>query len=137
MTTARKEFRSPVRNKDGFVYEPAGGSSKDTHEETELVALHEVEEEVGLRLHPSRFKSVASRQLAATLSVHQATVFAVELTEEEMAHVLLNEDVVRGVESDSERTYACVFTVKELLSQPLTDWSTLGMVMSALFAHQH
>lgn len=128
-----KEFRSPARTPDGFVWELTCGSSKDTEEGTLQVAVHEVEEEAGVHLDPSRLQRVAARQLAGTLSVHQATVYAVELTQEEIDAVKRDVGVARGVLDDSERTYAHVFTVAELLSRPLTDWSTIGMVMSALY----
>lgn len=128
-----KEFRSPARTPDGFIWELTCGSSKNTEEATLQVAVHEVEEEAGVVLDPARLQKVAVRQLAGTLSVHQATVYAVELTQEEIDAVKRDIGTVRGVEGDSERTYAHVFTVAELLSRPLTDWSTIGMVMSALF----
>lgn len=127
-----KEFRSPGRTPDGFVRELPCGSSKDTEEGTLQVAVHEVEEEAGVRLDPTRLRRIGARQLAATLSVHQAAVYAVELTEDELAGVKRDVGVVRGVEGDSERTYAHVFTVGELLARPLTDWSTLGMTLAAL-----
>lgn len=127
-----KEFRSPARTVDGCVWELTCGSSKDTDEATMRVALHEVEEEAGVKLEPSRLRRLGERQLAGTLSCHTATLYAVELTSEEMDEVRRTVGAVRGVVEDSERTYAHVLTVRELLASQLVDWSTMGMVLSAI-----
>jgi len=127
-----KEFRSPARTEDGFIWEMTCGSSKDTEEAAVAVAVHEVEEEAGISLDPKRLHKVSTRQLAGTLSVHQATVYSVELTEEEMAEVRRTAGTVRGVEADSERTYAHVMSVGTMLQCHVGDWSTMGMVMTAL-----
>lgn len=127
-----KEFRSPALTADGFVWELPCGSSKDSEESTLQVALHEVEEEAGVRLAAASLRRIGCRQLAGTLSVHQATAYGVELTDAQMAEIERTAGTARGVEQDTERTYAHVFTVHQLLSLPMTDWSTLGMVTSAL-----
>lgn len=128
-----KEFRSPVRNADGFVYElPGGSSTKD--EPVEQIAIHEVEEEVGLTIEPGRLRLVGVRQIGATLSAHTGAVFAVELTDEELATLREQErsGATRGVQGDSERTYTVIRSVGQLLQGQLVDWSQLGMILAAL-----
>lgn len=129
-----REFRSPARTLDGFVRELPGGSSLKPGRDPLEVASSEVEEETGLSIQSSRFVSLGSRQLAATLSSHHAHVFCAEVTEEEMkqARGLADSQAVLGVEEDSERTYVEVTTVRALLESSSIDWSTLGMITKAL-----
>jgi len=101
-----KEFRSPVRNTEGYVYElPGGSSTKD--EPIEQIALHEVEEELGFKLDPARLRSLGERQIGATMSAHTATVFVYELSTDDLVMLEKQEadNVVHGVAGDSERTY--------------------------------
>lgn len=125
-----REFRSPVRNSKGFVFECPGGSSKSPEKAQEL-ALHEVEEETGLKLAPERLRPAGTRQIGATLSAHVATVFVARLTEAEM-QTFRQQIGPRGVVEDSERTYVEVSTVQDLLQSDLVDWATLGMVFAGL-----
>lgn len=132
-----KEFRSPVRNPTGLVVELPGGSSK-TKEAIAATALHEVEEETGLKILPNRLTLVGSRQIASTLSAHTSTLFAVAITPEELQEVekMAAEGVTHGVVEDTERTYLDIRRVGDILSEPDVDWSMVGMVMTALFSHQ-
>lgn len=104
---------------------------------------HELEEETGLgkasgfEIDPSRLRKVGSRQLVGTLSAHQAHVFACELTEEEMAFLEKQhkENIVHGVEEDSERTYVEVCALGDFVcasEDSRLDWSMLGMILTAL-----
>jgi len=128
-----KEFRSPARTPDGFIHELPGGSSKSSKPAFQT-AVEEVYEEVGLLLRPSRLREIGTRQLAGTLSSFSGTLLAAELTCDEM--VQLRKDAasgkVRGVESDTERTYIEIVRVADLLRSPMTDWSMMGMVFAAL-----
>lgn len=126
-----REFRSPVRNSEGFVYELPSGSSSNPKVGPQEMASDEVFEEVGLRLSPARFIKHEARQLYATLTTHTSTLFSVELTEAELA--MLKEDHrVHGLLEESERTYIEVRGILEILSKQLVDWSTLGMILSVL-----
>jgi len=124
-----KEFRSPVRNSECYVYELPGGSSRDPNEDPRSVAAHEVEEETGLKIDPGRFQARDTRQLGSTLSTHTARLFKVELTAEELEKVAMDESI-HGVEEDTERTYVEVWTVGRMLSEDVVDWSTIGMVIA-------
>lgn len=137
-----REFRSPARTTDGFIREVPGGSSWKPGTDPFVTMTHELEEETGLgessgfTLDPARLRRVGSRQLCGTLSVHQAHVFAVELTEKEMAFLRSQQDdnVVHGVEADTERTYVEVHRLGDLLASNsnLLDWSVLGQILTAL-----
>ncbi len=127
-----REFRSPSRTSNGFNWEIPAGSSKDSEEGTRSVAVHEVEEESGIKVESSRLRRVAVRQVAGTLSAHQMTLYAVELTQEEIEEVKRTVGTVRGVEEDTERTTAEVMSLSQLVNNNLLDWATLGMVLSAL-----
>jgi ADP-ribose pyrophosphatase YjhB (NUDIX family) len=129
-----REFRSPARTKDGFIHELPGGSSFKQKEDPLEVASHELEEETSLRIDPSRFELHEARQVAGTLSTHHATVFSVELTDEEMdrAEELEKSGKHFGVEEDSERTYVEVVELSRILSERLLDWAQIGMLLEVL-----
>ena len=128
-----REFRAPVRNLDGFVHELPGGSAYDPVVEPQHVAADEVEEEVGLRIVPSRLQRVQSRQVSATLSSHVGHVFRVALTDQEMARI--RQSIAQGQTfgvGDSERTRPELWTPAAMYADARLDWSTLGMVSQAL-----
>lgn len=126
-----REFRTPVSNSEGFVYELPGGSSKAATD-PRVVAVEEIHEETGLSLAPERLRVVESRQLAATVSAHRSTVYAAELTEGELARLQADQGNVHGIEADSERTYVEVRSIDEIMKRDLVDWSALGMILRAV-----
>lgn len=132
-----KEFRSPVRNEDGFVHELPGGSSFKVGKDPLQVAASELKEETGLDIIPERFRMVQGRQLAATLSSHHAVLFTVSLTDEEiaLAEKLAKENKTCGVTEETEKTYVEVKTLGELLLTDSVDWSMLGMVLNGVAKH--
>ncbi|MEK9186613.1 MAG: nucleoside 2-deoxyribosyltransferase domain-containing protein [Patescibacteria group bacterium] len=136
-----REFRSPVRNSDGFVWENPGGSSPNPNIDPLEVAIEEVYEENGLRLDPKRLAPLGSRQLAATFSAHHAHLFKVELTAEEINWFRSQKGVARGVNlgksETGERVYTEVTTIREILENNLVDWSNLGMIFVALNSNPH
>lgn len=127
-----REFRSPARTRTGMICELPGGSSKNSLEGTLSVAAHEIEEETGFKIDPSRLKLVQERQLAGTLSAHTSTVFSAELTDAEVAVFRSNALETHGVIEDTERTYVDVTTIGALLAGSHVDWSTVGMVLKAV-----
>lgn len=127
-----KEFRSPVSNQEGYVYELPGGSSKKNEEDFLKVAIDELREETGLDLPKSRFGPLQVRQIASTLSVHRSHLTSVILTDKEMDKLEKEEGKARGIAKDSERTYIAVKKVADIITDPCIDWSMLGMIMSAL-----
>lgn len=133
-----KEFRSSVNNSNGFVYELPGGSSFKPNMDPQLTAKHELEEECGVVIQDiSRLKYVGKRQLTATLSSHQATVYSIELTKDEYEQMLKNEESnrVNGVAAETERTYVNMISISQL-KESFLDFSMLGMIYYALYLNQ-
>lgn len=133
-----KEFRSPVNNTEGFVYELPGGSSPKPNADPKMNAQHELEEECGLTIDDlSRFRYVGERQLAATLSSHRAHLYSVELTKQEYEQMLMNEqnESAFGVASDSEKTYLKMVSISQL-EYSFLDFSMLGMIYHALYLNK-
>jgi len=128
-----KEFRSPVRNKECFVFENPGGSSAKPNENMYEIAKHEVEEETSLIIVPERIIYYGSKQLCGTLSTHHSQLFGCELTDEEMekAKAIASSGKSFGIESDSEKTYLYVCKATELFDLGV-DWATIGMVYAVL-----
>lgn len=128
-----KEFRSPVNNNTGFVFElPSGSSAKNIDAKTN--AQHELFEETGLLIQNiNRFEHVGTRQLAATLSTHQAYAYRVQLTVEEFEFLIKKQEHIENVENqhDHEITYVHMINEKDLHKYPI-DFSTLGMIQHAL-----
>ena len=128
-----KEFRSPVSNSRGFVYEVPGGSSFKPGGNPKELAANECGEETGLRIDASRMCQHESRQLVATLLTHHAHLFSVELTESEITELHGMAGVAHGVEEDSERTYVEVKKLSEIMrDDSCVDWSMLGMILSVV-----
>ncbi|MDO8669658.1 MAG: nucleoside 2-deoxyribosyltransferase domain-containing protein [Candidatus Buchananbacteria bacterium] len=125
-----REFRSPAAN--CFVWELPGGSSFRLGVDSLQLAADECLEETGLKINPVRMRAHQSRQLIATLSSHQAHLFSVELTDEELAWLKSQEGIVHGVIEDSERTYIEVVKLGDILLFGRVDWSMLGMILSVL-----
>lgn len=130
-----KEFRSPVRNSDGFVWELSGGSSHDITDALQ-VAVEEVREEVGLNIDRDRLKYVSSRQLAATLSAHVSHLYCVELMDEELIWLKSQKGIPRGADypdnPTGERAYTELVTLREIMYNNLVDWANVGMIRSVL-----
>jgi 8-oxo-dGTP pyrophosphatase MutT (NUDIX family) len=124
-----REFRTPVRNSESFVYELPGGSSPKEGVEPRQTAADEVSEELGFAIDPSRLKELGSRQMGATLLGYHAHLFAAELTDAELAKLEADRGV-HGADAE-ERTYVRVVTLKEVLRDNLVDWPTLGMVFGS------
>lgn len=131
-----REFRSPARTSDGFIHELPGGSSAKPDEDPLVMAAHELAEETGFSIEPARLRPVGARQLAGTFSMHQAHVFACELSEKELDALRRQkeEGMVHGVVADTERTYVEVYRLGDILdpASNLVDWSMVGMICAAL-----
>jgi 8-oxo-dGTP pyrophosphatase MutT (NUDIX family) len=130
-----KEFRSPARSADGFVWELPGGSTFEKGRDPQTIACDEVREETGIVLDPSRLRSCGSKQLAGTLSSHHAHVYAYHLTGKEFAGLKELEGKTCGVpEDNAEYTEFHIVRVGDLseLREKTGDWSTLGMIYAVL-----
>lgn len=74
-----KEFRSPCRNEETFVYELPGGSSFKPNTDVLQTAADELFEECGIRVEKSRLREQGSRQAAATVTTHHVHLFSCEM----------------------------------------------------------
>lgn len=129
-----KEFRSPVNNPSGYVYELPSGSSAKAKTNPLENAQHELEEETGLHIEDvSRFQWIGTRQLMATLSTHQSQVYGVKLTEPEFKNIVKTAEEKQsfGVAADTECTWVEIVKLSNL-SQSYLDWSMLGMIYQAI-----
>ncbi len=125
-----KEFRSPGRT-NAFVRElPAGSSHAD--QDPIDTAVEELRQEANFSIDPAHLKQHHCRQLAGTLSSFSAHVFSSEISDEELATFKSLKGQMNGVEEDGEQTYLEIYKVGTLLKNPVTDWSTLGMLFEVL-----
>jgi 8-oxo-dGTP pyrophosphatase MutT (NUDIX family) len=129
-----QEFRSPGRTADGYIWEIPGGSSPKPGQSALATAVAEVEEEVGLAVAPLAVRLHQARQAVGTLSVHQVQVFSVALTAEQMAELRTREaaGLAYGNDAASERTFVRIRTVRQMLADASTDWTTMGMILTVL-----
>lgn len=126
-----REFRSPVRNEEAFVYELPGGSS-DGNASPVQNAVNEVFEETNFKMNLSRLQALDTRQMVSTLSVHQGHLFSYALTDAELLRIETADKSPNGDKGRSEKTFVEVRTLKEILENQLVDWSSLGMILAGL-----
>jgi len=125
-----KEFRSPCRTEDGFIHELPGGSAFKKKDPL-VEALEELKEETGLVVEDkSRMTNHGARQLAGTTSAHQAHLFSIQLTDEEIEYCrqAAASQTSLGNASETEKTYLEVHKLGDLLKTNKVDWSVLGMI---------
>lgn len=128
-----REFRSPVSNLSGFVWEVPGGSSFKPEQNALDVIVSECLEETGLEIRdPGRIRIHEARQLAATFSAHRAHLFSMEIDENELEYLRSQKDMPHGNTGDSEMTYVEIVKLKDVLNSENVDWSVLGMILSVL-----
>jgi 8-oxo-dGTP pyrophosphatase MutT (NUDIX family) len=126
-----REFRGPASTPDGLVHELPGGSGGEASELDQ--AIMEAEEEVGITIEPRRVRAYGGRQLAGTLSAHQAHLFAAEISDEELSRLRSLQSVPHGNASDTELTWTEIATFREVRQKRLVDWATIGMIAQVLF----
>lgn len=129
-----KEFRSPVRNNLGVVYELPGGSTLSVGMSQKENAQQELEEETGIYIQDiNRLSFVTNKQICATLSSHHGYLYKVELTKEEFNLVKKNvEDKKQfGLVEDTELIYLDIVPVSQLMNYPL-DFAMIGMILGSL-----
>lgn len=127
-----KEFRTPVSNSEGYVYENPGGSSWEERADPLECASEEVHEETGIAIEASRFTYHGARQIAPTVSAHRAHLFSAPVTDEQLRQVDAGGDMPHGVAEDTERTYALRAKVGDIRQQNLVGWPDLGMILYVL-----
>jgi 8-oxo-dGTP pyrophosphatase MutT (NUDIX family) len=127
-----REFRSPASVGDCFIREVPGGSSGNEEDDSLVTAAHELAEETGFSVDARRLTWLGTRQMVGTFSTHQGHVFGCPVTPEEIEMFRGKAGIAHGVAEETERTYVEIYTVRELLKKPLTDWANLGMILATL-----
>jgi 8-oxo-dGTP pyrophosphatase MutT (NUDIX family) len=119
-----KEYRTPVRNADNYVYELPGGSGNGLEN-----AQKELVEETNLNIEQSRFQFVNTRQVSSTFSVHTNSIYRVELNEEEINYILnvAKNNIVFEDEEGCERTFIEILNINNLFNKPI-DYGNLGAI---------
>ena len=138
-----KEFRSPCRNQEMFVYELPGGSTFKPGVDTFQTAANELFEETGIRVSKDRLEKQINRQAAATVTTHHVHLFSCELTGPEMLaakEAARSQETFGNYETETERTYIETMSLREAIPSPRMDFTTLGMIMQTIgiyFDHQN
>ncbi len=126
-----REFRSTSSTSDGYIHETPGGSGfKPDNPEND--AAKEFTEETGVSIDPKRLSTMGARQVAGTTTTHKGHCFLLDLTNDEIVAIEGQVGETHGNKDETEVTHVEVYTVRQLLEQPITDWSNLGMIFAAL-----
>lgn len=126
-----KEFRSPVKNTSGLVHELPGGAV-DHGEVPRDAIVRETLEEIGLDLDEDRLRYIGQRQMSATLLSHSSYLYSYHLNNEELQWLKVHQDVAFGKKNEGEQTFIEVVKLSQLNNNDWIDFTTLGMIMSAI-----
>lgn len=134
-----REFRPSAVTSDGFVHEPAGGSSWDDVEPAE-VARAEAEEETGVSVPRSQFRDLGERQVMPSLSSHRAHSYIARLNKQQLEALRSRVGRPLGGPRDRDRTWVEFHTLRSLFEAKEVgscdvDWSTLGMIFFGFYSH--
>ena len=102
------------------------------------VALEELDEEIQLKGDAASMQIVGSRTVFPSLVSHKTHAFRLAVSDATVDRYLAMEkdNVSFGKEQDSERTFVVVRTVKELMDDGLVDWSTMGIILTAIMGRE-
>lgn len=123
------EFRSPVNNEMGKVYEIPGGSSIKPGLDPKEIIVDELKEETGFEPDLNRIQFEGDRQLYATLLTHKSHLYSYRLNSYELDILKFNQNKVFGNEADSERTELHVMSVAEAIDKKYIDWCNIGQIL--------
>ncbi len=126
-----KEFRTPVNNIEGYVYELPGGSVPTGIADIET-AIEELGEETGFTPKLNKMEFIGARQLAATMLTHQCHLWSYQLDAYELNELRMNATRTWGVADSTELTYIEIKKVREVIDQKLLDWSNVGMILNSI-----
>lgn len=126
------EFRTPVSNKAGKVYEIPGGSSFKPNSDPFETIVDEISEECGFDANKDKIKEVNTRQIYSTLLTHKVHLYKYELDLVEYNKIKSNEGQIFGNIQDTERTMVHVKTLREILEQSIVDYSNIGQIFEAI-----
>jgi 8-oxo-dGTP pyrophosphatase MutT (NUDIX family) len=126
------EYRTPVNNKKGMVYELPGGSSMKEGVDPKQTIIEELHEECGFEPSVSKLEFVLSRQLASTMLTHKSHLYKYRLDQFELEKIKHNQGKTFGNAEDTEMTYVHVVKVRDIINAEYVDWSNIGQILSVL-----
>jgi 8-oxo-dGTP pyrophosphatase MutT (NUDIX family) len=129
------EFRTPVNNEMGKVYEIPGGSSVKPGLDPREIVIEELQEETGFSPDINRLDYEGDRQIYATLLTHKSHLYSYRLNKYELDQLKSNQNKVFGNEADSERTELHVMTVGEAIDKKYIDWNNMGQILCVINRH--
>lgn len=130
------EFRTPVSNKEGMVYEIPGGSSFKPDTDPTQTIIDELSEECGFEANSEKLKEVSTRQIYATLLTHKAHLYSYELNDVEFIKIQNNVGKTFGNIEDTEVTYVHILTLRDIIKDNLVDFSNIGQIFNALYLNK-
>lgn len=126
------EFRSPVNNIKGKVYELPGGSSVKEGVDPKTIMVDELEEETGFTPQIEKLIFESARQICSTMLTHKSFLYSYTLSELEMNKIKSCVGQTFGNIEDTERTELHVITLEDAINMQYLDWSNLGQIMSVI-----
>jgi hypothetical protein len=130
---AIEEVRIPGQTANGRVLEWPGGSDPFGSTDMVVVALSELEEELGVSgVDPGRLVPLSVRQVAATSCIHRCHAFALLLTYAESQELRARVGRVLGADGE-ERTQLVLLPVDDW-ERAAMDWTHVGVGHAALQA---
>jgi len=126
------EFRTPVNNSKGLVYEIPGGSSIKPGIDPKEIMVDELHEETGFEPDINKLNFIGSRQLASTMLTHKSWLYSYELDNLEYQKVKQSVGQIFGNEADTERTEIHIFTLQDIIDKDYIDWSNFGQIFTVL-----
>lgn len=130
------EFRSPVNNTKGMVYELPGGSSVKKGVDPKERIIEELEEETGFKPNIHKLEFEGAKQLYGTLVTCKSYLYSYELSTIEYLKI---EDNIKqgktfGVAEDTELTYLHTFKIRDLLDNYIDyiDWANIGQILKVI-----
>lgn len=126
------EFRSPVNNIKGLVYELPGGSSVKPGVDPKEGMIEELEEETGFEPNIEKLNFEGERQICSTLLTHKNWLYSYELSQIEFDILKTKQNQVFGNIEDTERTELHIFKVRDIICEEYLDWSNTGQILYIL-----
>lgn len=126
------EFRSPVNNTKGLVYELPGGSSVKPGVDPKVRIIEELEEETSFKPNIENIVFEGERQICSTLLTHKNWLYSYQLSDMEFDNLKSKQNQVFGNLEDTERTELHIFKVCDIMKEEYLDWSNLGQILYVL-----
>jgi 8-oxo-dGTP pyrophosphatase MutT (NUDIX family) len=126
------EFRSPVNNTKGLVYELPGGSSVKPGVDPKERIIEELEEETGFQPNIEKLIFEGERQICSTLLTHKNWLYSYQLSDLEFDILKTKENQIFGNIEDTERTELHIFKACDIITEEYLDWSNSGQILYVL-----